>query len=302
LSVDNTKLSRIALILSALLAVTALGISAWRSRNSEMPQAPAMTSSGPQGDPQQLIAGLEARLRANPNDADGWRTLGAAFFQMERFAEAASAYQKSVALKPDDGATWSALGEALTLAGPGTVPPDAQAAFRRALSVDPKDPRARYFLAVANDIAGKHQQAIDGLFGILHDSKSTDPWYGSVREAITRIADKNKIDVAAQLAKLPAAPPPSPAAAAIPGPTPEQMRAATGMAPAQQQAMVDSMVLSLANKLAAEPKNPQGWIMLMRSYATLDRKSEARAALAKAKAANPDAAADLDAAAKTLGI
>lgn len=295
---DNAKLSRLALILSGILAVTALGVSAWRSRAPDTPPSPA-PAPAPAGDPAQLIAGLEARLRANPNDADGWRNLGWSFFQTERFAEAASAYQKAATLKPGDSALWSALGEALVLAGPGTVPADAQTAFQRALSVDPKDPRARYFLAVADDIAGRHGQAIDGWFAILADSSPSDPWYGSVREAIERVATANKIDVAAKLAALK---PASPAAAAIPGPTPEQMRAASGMAPGQQQAMVDGMVQSLASKLAADPKNPQGWMMLMRSYATLGRTSEARAALAKAKAANPQSAADLDAAARTLGI
>lgn len=299
---DNTKLSRIALILSGVLAVTALAVSTYRSRAPDVPPTAAPTAAAPQGDPTQLIANLEARLRANPDDAEGWRNLGWSFFQTERFAEAASAYQKAAALKPGDATVWSALGEALTLAGPGTVPADAQAAFRRALTIDAKDPRARYFLAVADDLAGKHAQAIDGLFAILADSSPSDPWYGSVREGIERIADKNKIDVAARLASLKPAAPASSATAAIPGPTPEQMRAASGMAPAQQQAMVDGMVQSLAAKLEANPKNPQGWMMLMRSYATLGRKSEARATLAKAKAANPQAAADLDAAARTLGI
>jgi cytochrome c-type biogenesis protein CcmH len=248
-----------------------------------------------------LIAGLEARLRANPNDAEGWRNLGWSFFQAERFAESASAYQKAVALTPGDATIWSSLGEALTLAGPGNVPADAQAAFKRALTIQPKDPRSRYFLAVADDLAGRHAQAIDGWFAILGDSSPADPWYASVRQAIEKVAERNKIDVASRLATLkPAAS--TPAAAAIPGPTPEQMRAASGLAPAQQQAMVDGMVQSLASKLAANPKNPEGWIMLMRSYATLGRQSEAKATLAKAKAANPQAAADLDAAARTLGI
>lgn len=299
---DNTKLSRIALILSGALAVTALAVSTWRSRAPQTPPSATPPAAAPQGDPAQLIAGLEARLRANPNDADGWRNLGWSFFQTERFAEAASAYQKAASLTPNDATTWSALGEALTLAGPGTVPADAQAAFKRALTINPKDPRARYFLAVADDLAGKHAQAIDGLFAILADSSPSDPWYGSVREGIERIAGKNKIDVAARLVTLKPSAPASPATAAIPGPTPEQMRAASGMAPAQQQAMVDGMVQSLASKLQADPKNPQGWMMLMRSYMTLGRKSEAAAALAKGKAANPQAAADLDAAARSLGL
>ena len=216
---DNAKISRLALILSGVLAFVAVGVSAWRSRAPE-PVATA-AAPAPQGDPAQLIAGLEARLRANPNDGQGWRNLGWSFFQAERFAEAASAYQKAAALMPGDAAILSSLGEALTLAGPGTVPFDAQAAFKRALAIDPKDPRSRYFLAVADDIAGRHAQAIDGWFAILVNSSPTDPWYGSVRQAIEQVAAKHKIDVSARFATLKSAAPASPAAAGIPGPSPE---------------------------------------------------------------------------------
>lgn len=298
----NARLSRIALVLSGLLAVIAVVVAIWRARTPDPQPQTNFSAAATPNDPAQLIAGLEARLRANPGDVEGWRNLGAAFFLAERFGEAASAYQKAAALKPGDATIWSSLGEALTLAGPGTVPAEAQTAFRRALAIAPKDPRARYFLAIADDMAGRHAQAIDGWFAILADSSPADPWYGSVRQAIEQIGARHKIDVAARLAALKPASPASPAAAAIPGPTPEQMRAAAGLAPGQQQAMVDGMVQSLAAKLAANPRNPDGWIMLMRSYATLGRQSEARATLAKAKAANPQAAADLDAAARTLGI
>ncbi|CAM3229502.1 hypothetical protein SPAN111604_11785 [Sphingomonas antarctica] len=298
---DNKRLSRLALILSGVLAVVAVAVSAWRSKTTDAPPA-AVAANAPSADAAQLITGLESRLRANPDDVAGWRNLGIAFFQTERFAEAASAYQKAAALTPADATIWSALGEALVLAGPGTIPADAQTAFKRALTIDPKDPRARYFLAVADDLAGRHTQAVDGWFAILADSSAADPWYDSVRQAIERVAAQNKIDVASRLATLKAAAPASAAAAGIPGPTPDQMRAASGLAPGQQQSMVDGMVQSLATKLAANPKNPDGWIMLMRSYATLGRQSEARATLIKAKAANPQAAADLDAAARTLGI
>jgi cytochrome c-type biogenesis protein CcmH len=66
--------------------------------------------------------------------------------------------------------------------------------------------------------------------------------------------------------------------------------------------MIAGMVEGLAAKLKANPKNVEGWIMLMRSYTTLGRGSDASAAYRSAVAANPGARTDLDDAAKTLGV
>jgi cytochrome c-type biogenesis protein CcmH len=62
------------------------------------------------------------------------------------------------------------------------------------------------------------------------------------------------------------------------------------MAPADRQAMIEGMVAGLAAKLKASPDDPDGWARLVRSYAVLDRKTDAEAALADArKALNGDA-------------
>ena len=229
--------------------------------------------------------------------------LGWSFFQTQRYAEAAMAYKRATALKPDNADYWSSLGEALVTAGPGTVPAEARAAFEKAVALDPKDPRARYFIGVAKDMAGDHKGAIDDWFALLKDTPAGAPWEADVRRTIQAVGEKDKIDVATRLAALkPAAPAPGTAAAAIPGPDPDQMRAATQLPAGQQEAMIAGMVEGLAAKLKANPKNVEGWIMLMRSYTTLGRGSDAGVAYRAAVAANPGAKAELEDAAKTLGV
>lgn len=71
---------------------------------------------------------------------------------------------------------------------------------------------------------------------------------------------------------------------------------------ADQDAMIAAMVGNLAQRLRDNPKNVQGWIMLMRSYAALGRGDEANAAYARAKAANPESARTIDAAAVEMGV
>jgi cytochrome c-type biogenesis protein CcmH len=80
------------------------------------------------------------------------------------------------------------------------------------------------------------------------------------------------------------------------------MTAASKLPPGQQEAMVRGMVDGLARKLAADPKQPDRWMMLIRSRMMLGQGREASAALRQAIAANPGSRAELVQAAKTLGV
>lgn len=296
--------SRLALFGAAALAIVAVGVGVSRNRMpTEATPAPKAAASA-QPDIDSMISGLEAKLKANPNDAEGWRMLGWSFFETGRFAEAATAYRRATQLKPDNADYWSSLGEALVLAGSGDVPKDASAAFKKALAIDAKDPRARYFLGVEQDMAGNHVQAIDTWIALLKDTPAGAPWEADVRKTVEQIAEREKIDVKARLAALRPAAPTGPAAAlnGIPGPSREQMAAASKLPPGAQEEMVRGMVDGLATKLEANPKQPDRWMMLIRSRMQLGQSREAAQALQQAIAANPGARGELVSAAKTLGV
>jgi cytochrome c-type biogenesis protein CcmH len=299
-------IARMALIVAALIALVAVGFAMWR----QQPAAPAkvaMTDELPE-DVNLTISKLEARLKANPNDAEGWRMLGWSFYQTEKFAEAAQAYARATQINPQKAEYWSALGEARVLAGPGDVSADAKTAFQKAVALDPQDPRARYFLGVAKDMAGDHKGAIEDWFALLKDTPAGAPWEASVRKLIGDVGAKEKIDVASRLAALKPAAPTGGAAiatAGIPGPTPDQMKNAAQMPKGQQDAMIDGMVNGLEAKLKTNPDNPQGWIMLMRSRIQLGQTIKASEAFRNGKAAFANDSVKrgtLEAAAAELGI
>ena len=311
---------RIALIAAALLAFAAVGVAIWRNRTPPPPpEMPAMPTGG---DMRTVVAALEKRMAANPKDGDGWRMLGIAYFETGRYGDATRAYERATGLKPADAALWSALGEARVLAGQGGVNPPAAQAFEKALSLDAKDPRARYFLAVRKDMAGDHKAAIDDWIALLKDTPPGAPWEESVRQVTQDAAAKYKIDIAgrmparaappamggampgAQAGMMPGAAPGGGDVATdgIPGPTRDQMMAASSLPPGQQEAMVRGMVDGLAARLKGAPNDPDGWIRLMRARMVLGEQADAAGALAAGKAANPAAAVRLDEAAKALGV
>jgi cytochrome c-type biogenesis protein CcmH len=71
-----------------------------RSIGPEHP-APAPAAGKMLPDVSSMIEKLAARLETAPDDVKGWRMLGWSYFHTERYAQAASAYAKAVALDPN---------------------------------------------------------------------------------------------------------------------------------------------------------------------------------------------------------
>jgi cytochrome c-type biogenesis protein CcmH len=304
---NSSRTGLIVLACAAILLVAAISWTALRGSSDSKSAAPPAASPVP-AQPATL-ATIEDRTRAAPNDPDAWLALGQAQFDLGHYAEAARAYEHGTTVAAGRADIWSALGEARVLASADSpMPAAALAAFRKAAAIDPKDPRARYFLAVARDLAGDHSGAIGDWFALLQDTPPGAPWEQDLRRTIEQVGKINQIDVAARLAtvKQPAAHPLVPdaatATAAIPGPSPADMRAAAALPPREQDAMVRNMVAGLEAKLQANPGNVDGWVMLMRSRMTLGEPAKASAALRAASAANPGATTRLRAEAATLGV
>ena len=295
---------RVVLVLAAVVAMAAGGTAVWRGqRDAEiiaLPPAPT-ESQAPSVD--DVVARLEARLKAKPDDAEGWRMLGWSYFQTQRYAEAATALKEATKLDATHAETFSFLGEALVLASKteGRIPADAQAAFRKALKLDPKDARARYFRAVAMDLAGQHRRAIDAWFAILKDLPADAPYAEDIRAVIKNVGDRYKIPYEKRLAAAQFVPP----AGTLSGPSQADIKAASALPKGQQETMIRGMVDGLEAKLAKNPGNADGWIMLMRSRMQLGEPAKAAKALEGGLAAfksDPGTAQKLRDAAAAIGI
>ena len=287
---------RIVLLLAAMIAAFAIGYAAIRDKGDDS----AIKDERP------AIVELEKRVEASPKDAVAWQELGLAYFGEGQFAEAARAYGRATQADPEQALLWSALGEVKVMASErDPMPPDALEAFKKAVSLDKKDPRARYFLAVKRDLDGDHAGAIGDWLALLSDTPADAPWRDDLVRTIEQVGKINDIAVADRLVSAGARSPSSPAPVAtraIPGPTAQDLVNASRMPPGEQRDMAEGMVARLENRLENDPGNVDGWIMLMRSRMTLGEPAKAKQALADALAANPAKADFLNQQAGILGV
>jgi cytochrome c-type biogenesis protein CcmH len=296
------RFGTIVLLVALLVAGFAIAVAVMRGGRSGAiaPGFPA-TSAAENTDP---LAALEARTKDKPDDGEAWSALASGYFESGRFDEAITAYDKALDLAPRQAALWSGRGEARVMASTHDPMPGAAASdFARAVALDPKDPRARYFLAVGQDLTGDHQGAIDAWLALLADTPPGAAWEADLRRTIEQAGKINKISVAAQLAAIrQIAPLAATAMPAVVGPSAEDIARASAMRPAEQREMAEGMVARLEEKLKANPANVDGWIMLIRSRVNLGELDKANAALAAAVTANPGSATKLREQAAALGV
>ncbi|MBC7314115.1 MAG: tetratricopeptide repeat protein, partial [Rhizobium sp.] len=243
--------------------------------NPDMPAAPlAARLENPDGNIELLVAKVERHLAANPNDGSGWDVLAPIYFKMQRLGDAELAYRNAIRLLGTSPARMNGIGEVLVAGNDGIVTDDARSAFAEALRLDPRDPRAQFYLALALEQAGKKAEALIAFQAIAKASPADAPWLPLVQEHIAS-------NGGAPLAGLPTAP-------KAPGnPSESDVEAAAGMSAGDRNAMIRGMVDSLDAKLKEDPNNFEGWMRLVRSYAMLSEKDKALAALKTALQAFP---------------
>lgn len=100
-------------------------------------------------DAPQIAAVLTRAVKREPDNRTALTMLGAARFEAGDPIGAASAFRRVLALDATDATSWARLGESLVRAADGEVGVDAEAAFARAVSIDPDQLGARYFLGEA---------------------------------------------------------------------------------------------------------------------------------------------------------
>ena len=222
-----------------------------------------------------LAAQLKARLEAEADGgrSDGWVLLGQTYLRMERFEDAAEAFAVVTERTDATSVVWSLYAEALILAEEGRVTPEAQNAAERAYTLDPMNPAASYYSALALEQAGQPEEAHDLLLERLGRSPEMAPWKEVFAAQANRIAES--------LGRDPVIVSSAPAA---PGPSAADVEAAADMTTEDRAAFIRSMVARLAARMEETPEDIDGWMRLGNAYRVLGEIDESRAAYLSAQA------------------
>jgi cytochrome c-type biogenesis protein CcmH len=256
------------------LIVVAIGLLILRPQPTGQPQGvagldSATTASASAGaaaakldDVDTMISRLEARLKTNPSDGEGFRTLGWSFLNTGKASEAVMAYARATTLLPGRADVHAGYGEALIAAGNDIVSPEAKAQIDAALAIDPKEPRARFFATLYKAQNGQERAALDEWILLANSAPADLPWQTDLRQRIEKLGIKLGVPTAGRIKSAPA----SPVSA---GPNAAALSSGAQLPPSDQQKMIDGMVAGLASRLQTSPDDVDGWVKLIRSRVVL---------------------------------
>lgn len=217
-----------------------------------------------------LIALLVQRVRQAPDDLQAWVFLARGYMGVGDAGDAAKAYGHAVALAnrsghPDAGLD-ALYGEALVAEANGAVGDEAEATFRAALKLNPKEQASRFFLGQALAAHGDKTGALTLWNTLLAEAPANSPLHQTLVDRIALLTAQG-------------------AGGGVPDPK--------------------AMVAGLAARLKDNPDDAAGWQRLIRAYAVLGERAQAQDALTAARktfAAHKDVLTALDAEAKDLKL
>lgn len=147
------------------------------------------TISGAHPDIAVIFARIENHLAEQPNDGRGWELVAPLYLRLGRAAEAVKARQNALRLLGETAERQADLGEALAAAANNVVTADARKAFDRAVALDRKQPKARFFLGLAAEQDGRKQDAEKIWQELAAGAPPDAPYLPAVRAALERLKE-----------------------------------------------------------------------------------------------------------------
>lgn len=256
------------------------------------PLAARLSASPDQMDFAAAVARIEQQLTATPDDVRGWELLAPIYVSGGRYGDAARALGHVIRLRGETPRLLVDQAEALTLENGGMVPAAARPLYARALEGQADDEtrtKARFYLALAAEQDGDHDNARKGYEKLLAASPPDAPWRPMVVQRLAAIGGTQTP------ARPQAGQPQSPSQEAAPQAQPD-IRANPD---------IRAMVERLATRLETDGGDADSWVRLVRSWGVLGEREKAAKALERARAAlaaDPAALARLETEARAARI
>jgi cytochrome c-type biogenesis protein CcmH len=104
---------------------------------------------------QEMVTGLDERLREDPDDLAGWKMLGRSYFELRNYKAAIEAFERAVKMESgSNGQTLADLGEAVWMHDQREMIGRAGDLFENALAMSPSNSKALFYsglVAIARD-------------------------------------------------------------------------------------------------------------------------------------------------------
>ncbi len=130
------------------------------------------------------VTTLARKLEQNPDNADGWAMLGRSYVNLEKHSEASNAYAKAVALKGDDADLLTEYAFALAMANNRQLQGQPAELVKKALQIDPENPKALQLAGTVEFEAKNYSQAIVYWQKLLEKSAGNPELVQSVSQRI----------------------------------------------------------------------------------------------------------------------
>lgn len=161
-----------------------------------MPNTPPMSGAMPEGHPKpdvmnmdlgKLADRLAEKLKANPDNAEGWALLARTYVEVKRYKDALPAFEKASTLLPKDPHLLADYADALAMSDGGKFDKKTEALIDQALALDPNHVKALMLRATMAFNRKDYPKAIESWEKILKvpglDAERTKEATGSIAEA-----------------------------------------------------------------------------------------------------------------------
>ena len=191
-SQSYNRIAQLALIVS--VPVLAIGIYAYLGQPDLINEAKKQTAAGhtsSDGDTQlrsveDMVKKLAARLKEQPNNAEGWFLLARSYMSLNRYKEAVDALKKTNQLVPDNPAVMLRYADALTTLRGGQISGKPFELIKRAVELSPDNQTGLWLLGMGYEEQGAYKKAIsywNQLLPLLEDEQSKAEVNKLIRQA-----------------------------------------------------------------------------------------------------------------------
>lgn len=178
--------SQLGIAAAAALSLLCLSAYLWLG-NPNIPSHPFTMAATADTSGPDLIAKIEARLAAQPDDARGWELIAPIYVRLQRFGDAAHAYARANSLLGETRARLAGFADATVRANDGIVTDAARVAYEKLAAANPAEFEFRFWLALAKEQDGQRDSAANEYRAILAAAPNDAPWRAMVEKRLAAV-------------------------------------------------------------------------------------------------------------------